>query len=105
VVDALLDQIADPIASFTADRDYDQDRVSQTIAERHPDAAVIVPPRQVVSASADSAPTQRDRHLRMTAERGRMARQKASGLTATVSDARRRDRAPGDASCSRNICA
>ena len=78
VVDALLDQIADPIASVTADGDYDQDRVSQTIAERHPDAAVIVPPRQVVSASADSAPTQRDCHLRMTAERGRMARQKAS---------------------------
>jgi IS5 family transposase len=54
VVDALLDQIADPIASFTADGDYDQDRVSQAVAERHPDAAVIVPPRAgaVVSASA-----------------------------------------------------
>jgi Transposase DDE domain len=81
LVDALLDQIADPIASFTADGDYDQDRVSQAVAERHPDAAVIVPPRAgaVVSASAESAPTQRDRHLRMTAERGRMAWQKASG--------------------------
>jgi hypothetical protein len=32
-----------------------------------------------VSASAETAPTQRDRHLRMTAERGRMAWQKASG--------------------------
>jgi hypothetical protein len=42
---ALLDQIAAPIASFTADGLYDQDRVSQAIAERHPDAAVIVPPR------------------------------------------------------------
>jgi len=81
VVDALLNQIADPIASFTADGDYDQDRVSQAVAERHPDAAVIVPPRAgaVASASAETAPTQRDRHLRMTAERGRMAWQKVSG--------------------------
>jgi hypothetical protein len=81
VVDALLDQIVDPIASFTADGDYDQDRVSQAVAERYPDAAVIVPPRAgaVVSASAETAPTQRDRHLQMTAKRGGMAWQKASG--------------------------
>ena len=37
---ALLDQITDPIASFTADGAYDQDRVYETVAERHPDAAV-----------------------------------------------------------------
>jgi Transposase DDE domain len=81
MVDALLDQIADPITSFTADGAYDQDQVSQAFAERHPEAAVIVPPRAgaVVSASAETAPTQRDRHLRMIAERGRMAWQKASG--------------------------
>ena len=81
LVDAPLDQIADPIASFTADGDYDQDRVSQAVAERHPDAAVIVSPRvgAVVSACAETAPTQRDRHLLMTAERGRMAWQKVSG--------------------------
>jgi len=79
---ALLGQIADPIASFTGDGAYDQDQVSQAVAERHPDAAaVIVPPRAgaVASASARAAPTQRDRHLRMIAERGRMAWQKASG--------------------------
>ena len=45
MVDALLDQIADPMVSFTADGDYDQNRVSQTVAERNPDAIVIVPPR------------------------------------------------------------
>jgi hypothetical protein len=41
----------------------------------------MVPPRAgaVASASADTTPTQRDRHLRMIAERGRMAWQKASG--------------------------
>jgi hypothetical protein len=65
VVDALLDQIADPIGSLTADGDYDQDRVYQAVTEHHPDAAVIVPPRAtaVLSASAETAPTQRDRHL------------------------------------------
>ncbi len=39
---ALLDQLTDPLASFTADGAYDQDRVYETVAERHPDAAVIV---------------------------------------------------------------
>jgi transposase len=41
----LLDKITDPVVSFTADGAYDQDRVYQAVAERHPDAAVIVPPR------------------------------------------------------------
>jgi hypothetical protein len=78
---ALLGQIADPITSFTADGTYDQDQVSQAVAERHPDAAVVVPPRAgaVASSSAGTAATQRDRHLRMITERGRMAWQKASG--------------------------
>jgi hypothetical protein len=82
MVDAPLDQIADPIASFTADGVYDQDQVSEAVAARHLDAAVIVPPRAgaVASASAETAPTQRDRHLRMIGERGRMVWQKASGL-------------------------
>ena len=81
MADALLDQIADPIASFTADGAYDQDQVTQAVAERHPDAAVIVPPRAgaVASDLAETAPTQRDRHLRMIADRGRMACQKVSG--------------------------
>jgi IS5 family transposase len=84
MVGALLGQIADPVVSFTADGDYDQNRVSQAVAERHPDATVIVPPRAgaVASTSADTTPTQRDRHLRMIAERGRTAWQKASGYNA-----------------------
>jgi hypothetical protein len=78
---ALLDQLADPLASFTGDGAYDQDRVYEAVAERHPDAAVIVPPRAtaVPSASAETAPTQRDLHLRTIAERGRMGWQKSSG--------------------------
>jgi hypothetical protein len=80
-VGPLLDQVADPIASFTADGAYDQDAVYCEVAARHPDAAVIVPPRSsaVPSATAGTAPTQRDQHLRAIAERGRMSWQKASG--------------------------
>ena len=48
---------------------------------RHPDAPITVPPRSsaVPSATADIAPTQRDKHLRLIAELGRMGWQKASG--------------------------
>jgi Transposase DDE domain len=78
---ALLDQIANPIASFTADGAYDQDRVYETVAEHAPDAAVIVPPRStaVPSACAETAPTQRDQHIREIAKHGRMAWQKSRG--------------------------
>ena len=78
---ALLDQITDPIASFTADDTYDQDKVYEGVAERHPDAAVIVPPRAtaVPGPSAATAPTQRDRHIQEIVERGRIGWQKASG--------------------------
>ena len=51
------------------------------MAERHPDAAVVVPPRAtaVCSDTAETTPTQRDRHLRLIAEKGRMGWQKAVG--------------------------
>jgi Transposase DDE domain len=80
-VGPLLDRIPDPIASFTGDGAYDQDSVYGELAERHPDAAVVVPPRAtaVRSDTAETAPTQRDRHLRLIAERGRMGWQKAAG--------------------------
>ena len=79
----LLNQLATSVASFTADGAYDQDDVSAAIAERHSDAAVIVPPRStaVPSDTAETAPTQRDRHLQFIAQHGRAAWQKASGYT------------------------
>ena len=82
-VGPLLNQIAGAVASFTADGGYDQDRVYDSVAERHPEAAVVVPPRAtaVLSEAAETAPTQRDRHLQHIAEHGRMAWQKASGYT------------------------
>ena len=80
-VGPLLDQIDDPIASLTGDGAYDQDGVYREVAARHPDAAVIVPPRSsaVPSETAENAPTPRDRHLQAIAEHGRMGWQKASG--------------------------
>jgi len=58
-VGALLDQVAAPVASFTADGAYDQEGVAAAVAARHRQAAVIVPPRStaVPSETAESAPT------------------------------------------------
>jgi hypothetical protein len=80
-VGPLLDQIDGPIASLTGDGAYDQAGVYSGVAARHPEAAVIVPPRStaVPSDTAETAPTQRDRHLQRIADKGRMGWQKASG--------------------------
>ncbi len=82
-VGALLDQVPGPLVPFTADGAHDQDGVSTAVAERHPEAAIIVPPRStaVPSETAETEPTQRDRHLLGIAEHGRAAWQKASGYT------------------------
>jgi hypothetical protein len=80
-VGPLLDQVEGMVASFTGDGAYDRADVYDAVAERHPEAAVIVPPRRdaVPSDAAETAPTRRDLHLRSIAERGRMGWQKASG--------------------------
>jgi Transposase DDE domain len=82
-VGPLLDQVPASVGSFTGDRAYDQESVSAAVAERYPAAAIIVPPRStaVPSEAAETAPTQRDRHLRFIAEHGRTSWQKASGYT------------------------
>jgi hypothetical protein len=80
-VGPLLDQVGGAVASFTGDGAYDREDVYGAVAERHPEAAVVVPPRRgaVPSEAAETAPTQRDRHLQLIAEHGRMGWQKASG--------------------------
>ena len=77
----MLDQVAGSLSSFTADGAYDQDGVYAAVADRHPEAEVTVPPRitAVPSSEAETAPTQRDRHLQCIAEKGRMVWQKTSG--------------------------
>ena len=51
------------------------------MAERHPEAVIVVPPRAnaVPSDTAESAPTQRDGHLQHIARHGRMSWPTASG--------------------------
>ncbi len=82
-VGPLLDQVSSSVSSFTADGAYDQEGVAAAVAERYPAAAIIVPPRStaVPSETAETAPTQRDRHLQCIAEQGRAAWQKAPGYT------------------------
>src|SRR5918993_157039 len=104
-VGTLLDQVEGPVASVTGDGAYDRDDVYAEVAARHPAAAVVVPPRAnaVPSEAVEIALTQRDRHLRCIAERGRMGWQKASGYNwrALVEcDISRWKRVIGDGLCS-----
>jgi len=82
-VGVLLDQIPDPIASFTGDGVYDQDGVSASVAARHPQAAIIVPPRAnaVPSETAETAPTQRDHYLQQIADRRARPHGLAKGIS------------------------
>ena len=77
-VGPLLDQVADPVASLTGDGAYDQNGVYADVHDRHPEAEVIVPPHRdaTLSETAETAPTQRDRHIQTINERGRMAWQR-----------------------------
>ena len=82
-VSPLLEQIAGPIASVTADGAYDGEPVYRAVARHQPDppVAVIIPPRLTAmpSTAADTVPSQRDRHLQTIQCKGRMGWQKAVG--------------------------
>ena len=80
-VGPLLDQVAEPVELFLGDGGYDRTGVYSALDERHPDATVVVPPRAdaVLSPTADTEPTQRDRHIQAIAGTGRMAWQRDSG--------------------------
>jgi hypothetical protein len=82
-IEPLLDQVTGQLAAFIGDGAYDQAGIYSTITQRHPDADVIVPPRStaVLSDTAESTPTQRDRHLQSIAEHGRMGWQEQPGYT------------------------
>ena len=95
-----------PVASFTADGAYDWDRVCDEVTTHYPEAAVVVPPRAnaVPGTTAETAPTQRDRHLQAIEEQGRMAWQAASGCNwraLVEADVSRFKRVIGDALRSR----
>ena len=82
-VPALLGQVEGEIASVTADGAYDGEPVYHAATSRQPDRPpdVVIPPRSSAVASTEDAgaQSQRDRHIRLIAEKGRMAWQKATG--------------------------
>jgi len=78
-VGPLLDQIDDPIGRVTADGAYDGAPTYQTIAAYGDGIKVVIPPRSTAVPSGDpGVPTQRDRHLAMIAEQGRLGWQVAT---------------------------
>jgi hypothetical protein len=75
---ALLDQIDAEVASMTADGAYDGEAVWDPVAERHPEPAVIIPPR-ATAVPNESTTTQRDQHIAEIEKHGRMNWQRRSG--------------------------
>ena len=82
-VPGLLEQVDGEITSFIADGAYDGEPVYQAVArqQHEPPSDVVIPPRASAVLSTDSTDqqSQRDRHVRMIAEKGRMGWQKATG--------------------------
>ena len=80
-VEPLLDQLNDAPTSFMGDGAYDRGHVLDAVLARNPAARVIVPPSKgaVQGPTATTSPTQRDLHIRLIHEHGRMNWQKASG--------------------------
>ena len=65
---------------MTGDGAYDGQSVYNAVAERHPGAAVIIPPRSTAVPS-ETAATQRDQHLAAIAKHGRIGWQRSSGYS------------------------
>ena len=82
-VPVLLEQVEGEIASVMADGAYDGEPVYRAIKARQLQSgpSIVIPPRQsaVLSAQADTAPSQRDGHIRLIQEQGRSAWCKATG--------------------------
>jgi hypothetical protein len=76
-VTELLERIGSGVASLTADGAYDGTAVYDAVAERHPGAAVIIPPRTIAIVN-ESATSQRDGHIALIAQHGRIGWQRRS---------------------------
>ena len=79
LVGPLLDRIARPIGAVLADGAYDGESVYRSVASHSPTAEVIIPPRlsAVASDMAEGTLTQRDDHIQLINERGRLSWQRA----------------------------
>jgi Transposase DDE domain len=75
----LLDQIDVRIAKVTADGAYDDTPIYATIEAHGDDIEVVISPRSTPVTNDEQGPfAQRDRHLEMITERGRLAWPKAT---------------------------
>jgi hypothetical protein len=87
----LLDQIDGLVDRVTADGAYDGAPTYETIAAHGDDIEVVMPPRSTAMLSGEQGPlAQRDRHLEILTERGRLAWQKATDYGKRIPLARRR---------------
>ena len=76
----LLGQIDHRLGRVTADGAYDGAPTYETIAAHDDDIEVVIPPRSTAIPGGEMGrPTQRDRHLKVITERGRLAWQVATG--------------------------
>src|ERR687886_896757 len=82
-VPVLLEQVEGEIASVMADGAYDSEPVYHAIEARQPQPPprIVIPPRRsaVLSAQAETDPSQRDAHIRLIRGQGRSAWRKATG--------------------------
>lgn len=82
-VSPLLEQIPGSIASVIADGAYDGEPVYRAVAERQsdPPVAVVIPPQSTAAAStqASTSLSQRDQHIQVIRDKGRMGWQRTVG--------------------------
>jgi len=82
-VPGLLEQVESEIASFIADGAYDGEPVYQAVARKQhdPPPDVVIPPRASAVLRMDAADpqSQRNKHIQLIAEKGRMGWQRATG--------------------------
>ena len=78
-VEALLDQIDDPIGQFTADGAYDGNPTCDSVTKYSAGAVVVIPPRaNAVERPDTDLSCQRDRHIAVINADGRMKWQAAT---------------------------
>jgi hypothetical protein len=79
----LLEQVEGEIISFIADGACDGEPVYQAVADKQPDPPpdVVIPPRASAAPSTHAVDpqSQRNKHIRLIAKKGRMGWQKATG--------------------------
>ena len=74
----LLTQMVTPFETFMGDGAYDGEPVSQAVLNHQSNAQVVVPPHKTAICSA-AGDTQRDHHIQVIAQQGRLAWQKITG--------------------------